>query len=421
MKRLLSIVVALLLSAAACVEVVPAPTPTPDTVRTQIKAMLRQRLEALNAGDIDSYLRPVAPNYTQLERQIYEGAKTMPISNFDLTLHPGQSFISETELKGAQVSLSFAYDDLPVDNTFRITFIYDFKFAGGDWTIIRSVPVQGLALPAWATGPTLFTRSEHFLVLFRPHAEGIQDIIDMAEAARSSIEDLPLELDEVMLITLATSPAEYADFTSATFGASSIAQAETVFEIIPQRIKAISRGVVINLPRLAQTSDHQATLRHEMVHIAFSSLTLPFTPAWVGESAAMYFAGQRPTETWRRGVRERRFQALSFSELATRSALGAHDATGLTASFEYAYASAASHYLIETYGVDAYLNFYRSYARVPADEVYERLPDDGIEARRSQALVALGAATTQEALREVFGLTEAELDVAVRDWIAEQI
>ena len=407
---------------ASCTAAIPSqPSPAPDTPRTQIDAMLRDRAAALNEGDIDAFLAPLALKYVDLERQIVEGAATMPITSYDIVLHPGQEAISENELRGTHMSLLYLYEDLPPDNQFRITFEYDFTFQDGSWMITRSVPVEGLALPPWVIGPTLFTRSDHFLVLFRPEVTGIQDIVGLAEQAWDSMSGLPIEIDDVMLITLANSPAQYADFTSTSLGASSVAQAETIFEIAPQRIRSISRSIVENLPRFRGAADGAETLRHEIVHIALSTLTLPFTPSWVAESAAMHFAEQRPTSTWRRGIRENRFNALTFAELGTRASLGAHDASGLTASFEYAYAGAAANYLIETFGVEAYLEFYSSYSKVPAQEVYDRLPDEGVEPRRSPKLLELGAETTRMALLTSFGLTEGALDVAVRDWIREQI
>src|SRR5438309_653598 len=60
--------------------------PRADDPRAEVAAMLRQRAEALAAGDVEGYLRPLGPEARSSEGPIAQGALTVPLASIDLTL-----------------------------------------------------------------------------------------------------------------------------------------------------------------------------------------------------------------------------------------------------------------------------------------------------------------------------------------------
>ncbi|MGE5138052.1 MAG: hypothetical protein ACM3JD_01210, partial [Rudaea sp.] len=87
---------------------------------------------------------------------------------------------------------------------------------------------------------------------------------------------------------------------------------------------------------------------------------------------------------------------------------------------QYAYAGAAFTYLVDTYGQDQTLAFYRSYTEVPISQVRTRaryyLPDSDVGALFQDLRVTF----TEDAAKRFFGSSVAELDSAVQDWIRAQ-
>lgn len=379
--------------------------------------MLSSRARALLAGDAEGYLAPLESQVRATEQAIAAGATGVPIEEVRFSVNPSARPHDENSFRSARVDLVLRYQGLPPDNFFRVQFEYDLERRQLGWAVTNSTVVAGSQLPIWATGPIATARFLHFLAFFRPGLPGPQGVLDLAERARVGlVEKLTFPLDETHLVLLAATRAEYQQMTEGSVPVSAVARAETTYEISREKITAEGRQIVVNLELLGSGETALETLRHELAHLALFRDTRPFTPAWVGESAAMYLAGTRPVSTWRRGIRQGRFDQISFAELNRAAGLGLHDPLGVAASFEYAYAAAAAWYLTEEFGSEAYWTFYRYYAQVPADEVYDRIPTG----RESEALGGLAHETTGSALRQVFGLDEAGLDMRVRSWIRDQ-
>lgn len=191
-----------------------------------------------------------------------------------------------------------------------------------------------------------------------------------------------------------------------------VAQANTSFKATPQNISIEGRYMVVNLEALEQEQTALQTFKHELAHLALAKMTSPITPGWVSESAAMYLAGQRTN--WTQRVARGNFDSVSFAELSRTRHLGEQDPTGQVAAVQYSYAAAAAGYLVETLGLDKYWAFYGSYASVPASAVYRSLPATG--SADGPQLADLTSTTTSDQLKDVYGLTFAQLDTAVRKW-----
>ncbi|HEX2178481.1 MAG TPA: hypothetical protein VHL54_03030, partial [Actinomycetota bacterium] len=77
--------------------------------------------------------------------------------------------------------------------------------------------------------------------------------------------------------------------------------------------------------------------------------------------------------------------------------------------------------LVDTFGAERYWEFYRTYAEVPAAELYERLPVNTTGPEGDEAIEELAVSTTGASLQRLFDLDQGTLDRAVREWMAAEI
>jgi len=388
------------------------------TTINKVESLLSRRDGALDAGNVAGYLAPLSAEAREAERGLAEGAVRTSLESKDLKLIRSSIKSAGSLLKDVRVDFSYRYKGLPADNEFRVPLIYELKVVGPTVQITSARLDQGARLPVWAVGPVTTVNSEHFVAIFRPGRIASERALKVAEKARQQlISRLTFPLEPSYLLIMARNRVEYEQMTSQSSPASAIAQAETSFEVSRDSIKVRSRQIVVNLEKVFQEESSEEVFRHELGHLALAQDTRPFTPAWVSESAAMYLAGTRPVDLWRSGIRTRRFEQISYVTLNRASTLGQDDATGVAASYEYAYSAAAAWYLVETFGADKYWQFYRSYAAVPASKLYESLPTGRIATEGEEKVVTLAEETTGPSLRDAFGLDETQLDIKVREWI----
>lgn len=383
--------------------------------------MLGLRSNRLVAGDLAGYLAPLSKPARAVEEPIVRSSRAVPLTEQKLVLDLNGFPAGTDAFSGLKVDLTYRYRGLETDNVFRIPFVYSVKRTVNNWKVTSSALAQNASLPLWATGAVKTSMTKHFLALYRPGLERVDETLDIAEQARERLgKKLMIPLEEKQLMLLARDRTDYLGTTTQLSPVSAIAQAETSYEVTERTIKVQSRQIVINLEQLYSNSLPSETLQHELGHLALARVTRPFTPSWVSESAAMFLADTKPLNLWRTGTRNHRFASISFVDLNRLAALGQHDVTGDSASFEYAYAAAAAWYLTETFGVPRYFEFYDSYAKVPAKSLFDKLPHSGGTAANDQAIVDLAVATTARLLRASYGFEENELDKRVRTWISQQ-
>lgn len=385
--------------------------------------MLDGRTERLKAGDVEGYLSPLDPQAQRTERPIAEGAASVPLDEIEFKVEQGSLQQQGNKLRNVQVGLSFRYSGLPDDNLFRVALNYDLARGKNDnWRVTSSTLRAGALLPIWATGPIQTQRSENFLALHRPGLANPGQVMQEAEQARAQLDGkITFPLEKGYLLLIASDAQEYATMSSAALTpVSPIAQVETSYEVTPYSIKVLSRQMVVNDSKLHEDGSALETFRHELGHLAVAQFTRPFTPAWVSESAAMYLAGTRPVALWRDGLPKGKFDRITIEELTKASNLGEHNSSREGASLEYAYSAAAAWYLVETFGAEQYLTFYRTYADVPPAELYDLLPDRSSSTEGEQAIEDLAVTRTAAGLKKVFALDPATLDRNVKEWMARQ-
>ncbi len=420
MRASAALLLPLLLLLGSCVAPMVAPGPS---VQTRLEEFLDSRVAFLEANDIQGFLAVSSPSAQEFERPLAIGVVAVPITGLRMRLDRGSLRDAGELLEGVRVDLIYRYDGLPEDNSFRVGLTYDFSETEGVWGIRNAGLKPGSALPVWASGPIQSMQTEHFLGLYRPELNDPDRILREAEQARAQLDGkITFPLEDRYLILVARDDDEYQAMSSAMLGpVSAIAQVETSYEVTPDTIRVLSRQMVINSRKLHQDGTALETLRHELGHLAVAQYTRPFTPAWVSESAAMYLAGSRPVAIWRNGLSRNRFDDITIERLTRASNLGEHDSSREGASLEYAYSAAAAWYLVETFGAEKYWEFYRSYSEVPANELYDKLPENAADPEGEQALEQLAVTTTGGSLHQLFALDQVTLDQAIRRWMAAEV
>lgn len=378
--------------------------------------MLNSRASALNARDINGFLQNTTDSVKEFEKPIAEAALKVPIVVLSLKLANSARPDGNGNFSEAGVDLVYRWEGLPEDNLFRLQFSYNMEKVGS-WTVMES-KLRDSILPVWANGPILHSRFGMFLALYRPTISGVDRTLQLAQQARDALEQkVTHPLETGYLIVLAKDREEYVGISANSSPVSAIAQAETTYQISSSSIDAQARYIIVNLDALYSSGSAVETLQHELGHLALAVQTRPFTPSWVSESAAMYLANTRPSAAWRAGVRNRRFDSLSFGELTRSASIGQHAGTAESASLEYAYAAAAAYYLIETFGAERYWEFYSSYTDIAPGAVFERIPEAADSLQSRESLVGLGEEITASSIQNIYGLTLEQLDTNVREWI----
>lgn len=447
--------VAVALVAAACTEGASVPEDGEAasgkvTPREQLQELLDTRAEALMGEDVAGYLELLDPPARQAEQLIAEQATEMPLSEVSLQLR--DVTFQQREVDGeqtlvadnAKVDFRFYYEGIPDDNPFFFRLRPDFVQHPDGWRIADSelvLPDEQTHVPMppmWALGPTEVARSEHFLGLHRPGLGNVQAILELAERARGQLlERLTLEPAPTHVMQLAANEAQYEEIINPEGPARSVAVASEIYaspQYAPSRIPQ-NRHMSVNLeatfaeglPQEAvgdpsaghggmgggpgEGEDHQyepetsprEVFQHELGHLALGRFTRATTPVWVSEGAAMQLAGEQRTTSWRVGLAEGAFGAMTFLELSGRD-----PSEGLS-SMEYAYVNAAVSWLVEEYGADRFWEFYQGFK-----EYDQRAMPGGTELEQEHA------DATHRLLFRVYDMGEEALDQRAREWMRQE-
>ncbi len=155
-------------------------------------------------------------------------------------------------------------------------------------------------------------------------------------------------------------------------------------------------GIVLSYPdRLYTGEGLETVLRHEATHVLDASLTGPMTPALLEEGLAVWVAGghYRPESIpSRAGALVRGDRYIPLSELVEDFYRHQHE-------IGYLEAAALVAYLVETYGWERFLSFYR-------------WPEEMAPAPPPEAL--------DRALRRSFGLGLEDVESSFRAWLSAQ-
>ncbi|MDP9441546.1 MAG: hypothetical protein M3P34_05060 [Actinomycetota bacterium] len=403
--------------------------------REPIQAMLRERGKRLLAGDVEGYLAGLAPEARAFEEPIARQATSLPLSQIDLTIGEATISLDGTRFEDAKVTFNYRYEELPEDNPFQLHLLYQLEQQDGSWVVTGSAfdtETMGiLPPPMWAIGPVEFTRSPHFLVMSRPGTPGVAEAVARAEqGSEQLLPKLTLEIDSRYLMVVAPNQEEYdALLPPPSEGGSLAAVLVEYHETAGHPLRPELRHVIVNAPLLFRTTaveledgggllDPTTVLQHELGHLALSRFTRPCHASWVVEGAAMWLAGERRTDEWRRMVATADLDRVAAKDTEEddreqREGMGRdeHDPPSISEIYLYPYANAAVSYLIETHGAEKFFDFYQN--------LKELMPPPMCNGRRpSEQVRAIG---TDRILRRYYGFDLRDLDRFTREYVRKAV
>ena len=407
--------------------------------REQIQSMLRERGRRLAAGDVEGYMAGLAPHVRPDERAIAEGAVAVPLAEVNLVMDEADVNAEGNRVTGARIDFVHRYEGLPPDNVFRFRLNYELDRRDGAWVVTKSVPDETYGpIPMWARGKVAVARSPHFLVLHRPGMPRLEEALRVAEEARAALlRSLSLEADATHLLQLARDHPEYEDVFGASIPEGAPAVTTYVFsQTRGHGARPDARQMTVNLQPVLDTpgarlpflppvspgdpdqgvsqqppppEDRRVdpdvsaaqVFQHELGHLALTRVTRPSTPGWVKEGGAMLLSGEQRLSVWKLLVEEPSLlRGLNLANLAGQG--------NLTDGLQYGYVNAVVAYLVETYGVPTFWNFYRDFTEYQeGDEAHP------LEQRLADA--------THRLLRRIYDLDEQRLDDLTAVWMRKAV
>lgn len=406
----------------------PSPTPTPltgeDLARQEINDVFVQLSEALVGRNRETYLAAFAPELQAAQGEIFDRLGNLPVE--ELKLEPVEdessgSFNSDaTEITGYAVDLTYRVRDVDPANIFTSNGEYSLRQQDGRWLITE----VGGRLPFWAYGPTEATRSGAFWIFYRPEMAGELGAVEQeAQQAFDVVNQvLPGRAAPVNVMYITASEEEFADLTERS-GSRFLGVAAARYQIKKAGIQITSQAFYINGAAFESDpqQDRRQTIAHELTHLVLSPKTMPYTPAWISEGAAMFVSNDYPKDVLAEWYRNNGAESMSLADLSSKTSFGEHDFTGEQTSIDYAYSAYLARYLVETYGQDQFFALYDSFADVPFDVISDELPSFGGGFVFNAAFGNLAQKLAPESVQDVLGVDLATLEREYETWLAQQL
>ncbi len=401
----------------------PAPTAAnTDAAFVDLTRLLARQAQALLANDTQAYLAAFAPAAQPDQQTLMERREAVPLASYELAIASEATLdgAEEGTLQGIEVDVRYTLHDVPGDSRFFGSLRYDFTNDGTGWKIAAIQP--GQTPPFWQTGDVALTTTEHFLIFTRPTiAQDIAALQEEAEGAYQSLRERGLPLESRYVAYVADTTEDFTTLTGRSTGVLGVAFWQ--YEINGDAFAVLSRAFYINAAAFAEREGQarRATIAHELAHLALADQTRPFTPAWLKEGIAVYFEDEDVSAVRRQLVTSGMIDQFSLSSLTQNGSLLEHAEQAERISYAYIYSGATIEYLVQRFGEAAVLDLYRSYTEIPVDQVRTLMPrstESGTEVNAT--VLDLAATRTDETLVRLFGLTTAQLDAAVKEWLRTQ-
>lgn len=405
-------------AAGAAAPSTPTPEPEEAALR-ELEALLARQARAVETGDLSAYLNTFAEPLHQEQRVIFERSRNLPLSDYQVEASPSanvlRSDVQVGRIENVTVNIRYRLRGTPEDNPLQHTLTYSFERRNDNWLV--SAYTLERQPPFWWTGDVLVRETPHFLIIARPESTSELDVVAQeCEQAYTELQAAGLNLTPRIVAYFVATQDDFRTQTGQ--GSRTLGMAMSLYDLAGEDIRTLGRAFYINGQAFSEQTDSAgpsgrlATVRHELVHLALAPETRPFTPPWLVEGAAMFYAGQNTAEFREQLVASGRLDAISLARLTSADTLGEFDILGQSVGPEYVFSAEVTRYLIETYGQERYRELYRFFSRVPADQVRDRMPV--FSGPFGSAFGNLSQELTTQALSEVYGLTIEELDAAVK-------
>lgn len=362
-------------------EVRAAPAPDPRAERERaVRTLLAERADAVLTRDRERFLASVLPTATDfLERQgrLFDALTEVPLASWDYELDPGRARTSSPELDarhGADmwwspdVQLRYAIEGYDAEPTYapqRLTFVR----LGQTWRLAADDDFEAageLSTRAlWDFGPVIAHRGAHALVLGHPGSrELLPQIAKVVEASVPRVDRVwQSEWSRAVVVLVPDDNTELDRILGGSTDLTRIAAVATAeLTDLGDGFHPVGDRILVNPPNFAQLGrlGRQVVLTHEVVHVATRKATGPDTPTWLVEGFADYIGYLEADVPVRTAARE---LAAAVREGRVPDALPTDVAfDGGSAELASAYESSwlAYRLLVERYGAEAALRFYRA-------------------------------------------------------------
>lgn len=405
-----------------------APTPTPLSPEAQARQDMRDLLarmtNALVDRDRDEYLAAFAPELREAQGQLFDRIDGLPLE--ELRIEPGdvdQNGVlssDQAELSSYQAEMSWKIREVDPENVFNANLEYTAQRQDGAWQIAA----VGGDVPFWSYAETEAIRSGAFWIFYRPEsAEELPEIEREAQQAFEQVnQELPNRAKPVNVMRVTATEQEFTDLTERS-GERFLGVASARFRIRKAGITIASQAFFINSAAFEQDpqQDRQRTITHELTHLVLSPETMPYTPAWVSEGAAMFVSDDLPQTLIADWYRESGPDTMSLIELSAKTSFGEHDALDEQTAIDYAYSAFLTKYLVEKYRKDTFFAFYDSFADVPFEAISNELPRTGDGALIEDSMGNLAQQLAPEQVQNAFGVDLETLESEYEAWLGQQV
>ena len=359
----------------------PAPVPDPRAQREQaVQALLDARAAAVLARDREAFLAGVwsgAPEFAARQAELFDNLAGVPLASWAYDLDPTTERGTNAELDARygqgrwwapEVLLTFALAEFDPEPTYapqRLTFV----LFGDTWALAADDDFDAVGLSStrglWDAGPVVAYRGRSTLVLSHPGSEELaRQIADSVDAAVPRVTSVwGTEWTQTVVVLVPDDQTELDRMLGGTTDLTKIAAVATAeLTDLDGGYRAVGNRVIVNPPNFAKLGrlGRQVVLTHEVAHVATRAATGPDAPTWLVEGLADYIGYLDvpvPLTTAAREVRTAVQEGRLPEQLPTDD-----DFNGSSERLQLSYEASwlAFRLLVDTYGRDAALRFYRA-------------------------------------------------------------
>lgn len=405
-------------------ELAEKPQVKDDAAFAKIQAFLDRQARRLAAGQRGDYLAGFRGTAQREMSHFLDTMEWVPVEDIRFEVVRDQAIDPTTggAARNVEVTMTYHIKGLPEDNQFRASLRADFVPEDGGGQAITGYTFTRQP-PFWTLGYTGVRQTDHFLIFYRKNSissEKIDPAAAQAEVAYQLAERRKLPLAERYAAFFIDLPEQFGLLTSpaaARFGgaASSVYKMEGGDIVPTNRAMYINDASFLNRQRFWGEADRQMTITHELIHLALSEYTRPFTPVWVVEGMAVHFARQNHPKARQALVASGALNQIALEDLSGLNHLGLADKDAAVVKARYIYAGEVVEYLVDQFGEEKVIDFYKSFARYDQAKLNDYAKHKVPFSKKAPTLAEVAEYLSLDHLREFFKLHPADLDRLVKD------
>ncbi|WP_424236565.1 hypothetical protein [Actinophytocola sp.] len=393
-----------------------------DDSRTDaVTGLLNRRAKALVDRDEQAFLATLDPRaddaFVSTQRRLFQNVAGVPFDEWSYRLHPDEVFdvtglpdrftsSPSDELWAPKVDLRYALrggDVIPTERAMG----YLFARHGGDWYLRSDTALDSQGRRTWRGpwdfGPCVVTATEYGIVLSHPGSQPMVDrlIRELDPSVRAVSELWPTRWSRRVVMILPDSAGEMRALVGPDFPVESVV-AVAVADRVDNKTRSVAGQRVVLSPtgvRSLSIASLRVVLRHEITHLAARADTVDGSPTWLLEGFADYVGYRDSGVTLAEGAPDLAKQVRDDDPPAALPEDRAFRSSGSDLDLAYQQSWSLARYVADAYGEKSLIEMYRELA----------------------AAGAVSATETDRMLRDVLGVTRAELVHGWRSYLRKAL